>query len=77
MPEVHVYMAEGRTREQKRAMMAAITEALGRTIGAPAEVVTVQIIEAGWHDKMKGGRTFAERYAEETPAGYEAAKDQQ
>ena len=74
MPEVHVFMAEGRTREQKRAMMAAITKALNETIGAPPDVVTVQIFESSWHDKMKGGQTFAERYADDTPSGYEAAR---
>jgi len=38
----------------------------------PAEVVTVQIIESKWTDKMKGGKTFEERYAGQTPAGYKA-----
>jgi len=70
MPEVHVFMAEGRTDEQKKNMMADITKALVDNLGCPADVVTVQIIEAKWSDKMKGGRTFEERYADETPAGY-------
>ena len=73
MPEVHVYLAEGRSEEQKRNMMTDITAALVRNLECPPDVVTVQIIESKWTDKMKGGRTFAERYAAETPAGYKAA----
>ena len=72
MPEVHVFMAEGRTDEQKKNMMRDITQALVDNLECPAEVVTVQIIESKWTDKMKGGRTFEERYAEKTPAGYRA-----
>ena len=76
MPEVHVFMAEGRTDEQKRTMMRAVTQALVDHLECPADVVTVQIIESKWTDKMKGGRTFAERYAENTPAGYHARVDE-
>lgn len=70
MPEVHVFMAEGRTPEQKKNMMVDITKALMDNLDCPADVVTVQIFEAPWTHKMKGGRTFAERYGEEVPQGY-------
>jgi 4-oxalocrotonate tautomerase len=60
MPEVHVYLAEGRTDAQKRNLMAGVTAAVTESLGVPVEVVTVQIIEAKWTDKMKGGRTFVE-----------------
>lgn len=72
MPEVHVYMAEGRTDDQKRAMMHDITKALVDNLDCPPDVVTVQIIEAKWSEKMKGGKTFGERYADKTPQGYQA-----
>lgn len=72
MPEVHVFMAEGRTDEQKKNMMADITSVLMKHLDAPADVITVQIIESKWTDKMKGGRTFEERYADKTPSGYRA-----
>ncbi|TCJ38098.1 tautomerase family protein [Parafrankia sp. BMG5.11] len=72
MPEVHVFMAEGRTDEQKKKAMADITQALVTNFGCPSDVVTVQIIESKWTEKMKGGKTFEERYAEETPPGYKA-----
>jgi 4-oxalocrotonate tautomerase len=63
MPEVHVYMAEGKTDEQKRHMMIDITNALVENLECAADAVTVQIVEAKWSDKMKGGRTFEERRA--------------
>lgn len=72
MPEVHVFMAEGRTDEQKKNMMLDITKALVDNLGCPADVVTVQIIESKWSEKMKGGKTFGERYAGSTPPGYQA-----
>jgi 4-oxalocrotonate tautomerase len=61
MPEVHVFMAEGRTDEQKKNMMLDITQALVDNLGVSADVVTVQVIEAKLTEKMKGGKTFAER----------------
>lgn len=64
MPEVHVYLAEGRTDAQKRNLMAGVTAAVTESLGVPAEVVTVQIIEAKWTDKMKGGHTFVELNAD-------------
>jgi 4-oxalocrotonate tautomerase len=63
VPEVHVYMAAGRTDEQKKGMMLGITRALVDNLGCPPEVVTVQIVEAPWTHKMKNGQTFEERYA--------------
>ena len=61
MPEVHVFMAEGRTDEQKKNMMGDITKALVENLRVAPEVVTVQIVEAKLTAKMKGGKTFAER----------------
>ena len=63
MPEVHVFMAAGKTDEQKKHMMSDITDALVNNLDCAAESVTVQIIEAKWSEKMKGGRTFDERRA--------------
>jgi 4-oxalocrotonate tautomerase len=72
MPEVHIFMAEGRTDEQKRNVMLEVTQALVKHLECPPDVVTVQIIESKWTEKMKGGKTFAERYADKTPPGYKA-----
>jgi 4-oxalocrotonate tautomerase len=61
MPEVHVYLAAGRSPEQKKALMKGISDAVVGTLGVDADVVTVQIVEAPLTDKMKGGKTFVER----------------
>jgi 4-oxalocrotonate tautomerase len=68
MPEVHVFMAAGKTDEQKKHMMTDITEALTKNLDCSAESVTVQIVEAKWSHKMKGGQTFDERRAGQTPS---------
>ncbi len=63
MPEVQVFMAEGRTDAQKKGMMLDITQALVKKLGVTSDVVTVQIVEAKLTDEMKGGQTFVERLA--------------
>lgn len=45
MPYVTVKMLEGRTDEQKRALVKEVTEAVSRTVNAPAKNVTVFIEE--------------------------------
>jgi 4-oxalocrotonate tautomerase len=61
MPEVIVYAVEGRSTDQKRALVKDITDAVVRNFGAPAESVTIQIVEARATDKAKGGILFSER----------------
>jgi 4-oxalocrotonate tautomerase len=61
MPEVIVYAVEGRGRDQKRALMKDITDAVVRNFGVAVENVVVQIVEAPKADKMKGGVLFSER----------------
>ena len=61
MPEIIVYCAEGRTPEQKKALMKGLTDAMVQNFGVKADVVTVQIVEAPKTDKAKGGVPFSER----------------
>ncbi len=61
MPEVHVFAVEGRTLEQKKALMKDITDAVVKNFGAKPDSVTVTIIEAKKTDKAKGGIPFTER----------------
>jgi len=61
MPEVYVHAAEGRTVEQKKALMKAITEAVSTHFNAPPEHVTVTIVESLKINKSKGGVPFSER----------------
>ncbi len=61
MPEVYVHAVEGRTPAQKKALCADITQAVVKHFGAPADAVTVTIVEATRDAKMKGGVMFSER----------------
>ncbi len=48
MPFAQIYMIEGRTEEQKRAVIEKVTEALHEAVGAPKETIRVWI-----HDMPK------------------------
>jgi 4-oxalocrotonate tautomerase len=61
MPEVYIFAAEGRSAAQKKALMKDVTDAVVKDFGAPADAVTVQIIEAPKENKAKGGVPFTER----------------
>ncbi len=63
MPLVNVNMAAGRTDEQKHALMAAITQAVHDTLGAPVPSIRVWITEFAPTEFMAGGETLAERRA--------------
>ena len=67
MPEIVIYLAEGREPEKKRALMKDITDAVMKNFGVPAEAVVVQIVESPKADKMKGGLLFTERLPAPTP----------
>ena len=54
MPFAQIYMLEGRTEEQKRAVIEKMTQALVEAIGAPKENVRVWI-----HDVPKENRGIA------------------
>jgi 4-oxalocrotonate tautomerase len=61
MPEIIVYAVEGRSPEQKKALMKDITDAVVKNFGTTADNVTVQIVESRRTDKAKGGIPFSER----------------
>jgi 4-oxalocrotonate tautomerase len=60
MPEVVVYILEGRTLEQKRGLVKDITEAVVKNAGTTAEQVTVSLVETPKTSKAKGGVLFSE-----------------
>jgi 4-oxalocrotonate tautomerase len=68
-------MAEGRTEEQKRALMSAITGAMEEHLGAPRTSVRVWITEFAATDFMAGGEVLADRQARsaDTPPSGERA----
>jgi 4-oxalocrotonate tautomerase len=63
MPEVVVYILEGRTLEQKRGLVKDITDAVVKNAGTSAEQVTVSLVETQKVNKGKGGVLFSETAA--------------
>ena len=61
MPEVIIELAQGRTLDQKRALVREITRSVVEICNVPAEAVTVIIHENPLTDKAKGGVLFADR----------------
>jgi 4-oxalocrotonate tautomerase len=61
MPEIYVHAVEGRTLEQKRALVRDITAAVVKHFNATPENVMVQIVESPKQNKAKGGVLFSER----------------
>jgi 4-oxalocrotonate tautomerase len=60
MPEVVVYILEGRSIEQKRGLVKDITDAVVKNAGAPVDAVTVSLVETAKTSKAKGGVLFSE-----------------
>jgi 4-oxalocrotonate tautomerase len=60
MPEVVVYMLEGRSLDQKRGLIRDITAAVVKNAGTTAEQVTVSLVESAKTAKGKGGVLFSE-----------------
>jgi 4-oxalocrotonate tautomerase len=61
MPEVYVHAVEGRSLDQKRALVQDITAAVVKNFGVSADAVLVQIVESSKENKAKGGVLFSER----------------
>jgi 4-oxalocrotonate tautomerase len=60
MPEVVVYILEGRSLDQKRGLIKDITEAVVKNAGTTPDQVTVSLIETQKINKGKGGVLFSE-----------------
>src|SRR5262249_11279135 len=61
MPEIYVHAIEGRSIEQKRALVRDITDAVVRHFNVKPEAVMVQIMESPKDLKAKGGFLFSDR----------------
>ena len=61
MPEIYVYAVEGRTIDQKRALVKEITEAVVRNFKVTPEAVMVQIVESPKESKAKGDFLFSDQ----------------
>jgi 4-oxalocrotonate tautomerase len=60
MPEVVVYMLEGRTLEQRRGLVKDITAAVVKNAAVPPDAVSVALVEIPKDSKGKGGVLFSE-----------------
>ena len=60
MPEIQVYLAEGRTLDQKRGLVQDITAAVVKNCNVAADLVTVSLMETPKTNKAKGGVLFSE-----------------
>jgi 4-oxalocrotonate tautomerase len=61
MPEVYVHAVEGRTLDQKRALVKDITKAVVKHLRVKPEAVMVQIMESPKESKAKGGFLFSDK----------------
>jgi 4-oxalocrotonate tautomerase len=61
MPEVYIHAIEGRSKDQKRALIKDITAAVVKNFDVAADAVLVEIIETSRDNKAKGGVLFSER----------------
>jgi 4-oxalocrotonate tautomerase len=61
MPEIIIYLAEGRSIDAKRAVVKDITDTIARNFNVGPEAVTIQIVEASRDNKAKGGQLFVDR----------------
>ncbi len=61
MPTINVQMFEGRTLEQKRAFVKAVTEASAQTLGCSPEAVDIIIQEIKREDWASGGTLWSDK----------------
>lgn len=61
MPYVTVKMLDGRTDEQKKALVEKVTEAVSETTGAPKEKVVVFIEEMTKNHYAVGGERLSDK----------------
>ncbi|KQW38168.1 4-oxalocrotonate tautomerase [Rhizobacter sp. Root404] len=63
MPTIRIEMFEGRTPEQKRALVAAVTEACVKTIGASPESVDILLFDIAKQNWATGGTLWSDKAA--------------
>jgi 4-oxalocrotonate tautomerase len=61
MPTIHVEMFEGRTPEQKRNLVKALTNAVVETLGGKAESVDIILVDVKKSDWSTGGELWSEK----------------
>jgi 4-oxalocrotonate tautomerase len=60
MPEVYIYVAEGRSVDEKRKVAREMTDVLTTNFNVPPEAVVVQFVESPRDSKARGGVLFSD-----------------
>jgi 4-oxalocrotonate tautomerase len=60
MPEVLIYVAEGRSVEQKRKVAREMTDVIATNFNVPPDAVIVQFVESPRDSKARGGVLFSD-----------------
>lgn len=68
MPLVQINILEGRSTEMKDRLIAEVTDAVSRTLGAPQESIRVLLYELPKQHWAVGGKSMAAREAEKSNA---------
>jgi len=61
MPLIEIHLLEGRTDDQKKALMTAVTAAVHGSIGAPLETIRVWVQEFSPKEYMAAGVLAADK----------------
>jgi 4-oxalocrotonate tautomerase len=61
MPLIEIHLLEGRTDEQKKALLGAVTDAVHDSIGAPLETIRIWVQEFSPKEYMAAGVLAAEK----------------
>jgi 4-oxalocrotonate tautomerase len=61
MPTLRVELMEGRTVEQKKALVQALTQAVVDTLGSKPESVDILLYDIKRHDWATGGQLWSEK----------------
>ncbi|MCR4395848.1 MAG: 2-hydroxymuconate tautomerase family protein [Candidatus Saccharicenans sp.] len=62
MPLVEIHLLEGRTKEQKKALLEAVTRAVQESLQAPLETIRVWIQEMPLDEFMTAGVLASDKY---------------
>jgi 4-oxalocrotonate tautomerase len=63
MPEILVHALDGRSIEQKRALIRDLTDAVVKNYAVDASTVTINIVESARDNKARGGVLFSDMAA--------------
>lgn len=61
MPIVRIEIAEGRSEEEKRRLLQAVTKAIHDAIGVPLSTIHIMLKESSPHHIMIGGEILSEK----------------